>query len=493
MSRQTRPLALLAFLALAAARPHPAAASPFEDGALGGDVFTGPTHPHASSIYVNPAAMGLALPGWHVYLGGNLQLDQLSVDRRLVDPTTGAITDGPSASALTPTGSGMFAGFWKSGNAAIGLATFTPLAERFPADVDAFRYHTLGGHHMQWNVFSLSVAFRWNKFWFGIGVGLGNMQSMRLRFARDTALEAGTPGIEADCGDGEPCGAENPAASQTYRVDVATRGLRPFKPFDFLGSLFSGENLSVNAGALWMPRDDFFVALSYQGSSGLFGSRRRLEGTVRVESSPLEGEILRTGEAEIGYALPETFNLAARTTLWGSGDFDVLANLRWQTLDSHDELDVRMFGGDLTGHDIPEQYTMYRGFRDVFKLELGLEHKPFHPLRFGGRLFAETGAVAADAVTPLGPAGTNLGFAGGLEWRLGASLVLSAGYALAWYPSMTGSPDVFDPRARVACVDSGFQLDECAAVREGRGRPTAAGDYRRLLHRVSTSLRWDFL
>ena len=31
------------------------------------------------------------------------------------------------------------------------------------------------------------------------------------------------------------------------------------------------------------------------------------------------------------------------------------------------------------------------------------------------------------------------------------------------------------------------------ALRDGRARPTAAGTYNRLLHRVSTSVRWDFL
>jgi long-subunit fatty acid transport protein len=486
-----RSLASAALIAAALAAPATAGASPFEDSSLGGAVFTGPTAPHASSIYVNPAALGLAVPGWHLFAGGSLRLDQLSVDRKLVDLDSGAVTDGPSVSTTTASPGGMLAAYWRSQTAAIGLATFTPMAERFPTNASELRYHTLGGHHYQWTVLSLSVAFRWNKFWLGIGAGLGNMNSLRLRFARDTALEAGSAGVDADCG-GAPCGVENPAASQRYRVDVATGGLRPLD-LGFFGSLFSTENLSVNAGAAYSPREGWLVALSYQGSVGLLGSGRRLQGDVRVQGSELEGGIVRRGEAEIGYDLPETFNLGLRAPLPGAPELELVGGVRWQTWFTHDQLDVRMFGGDLAGHDIPEQYPLYRGFRNAFRFDVGVERKSFYPFRYGGRLSLERGAVLPDELTPLSTDSTNLAAGVGIEWRLGAALVLGFGYTLAWYLPASAPVDLFDPRDRIACVDSGFRLDECEAVREGRARPTAAGDYNRLRHNISASVRWDFL
>src|SRR5690606_3515997 len=81
----------------------PAVASPLEDPSLGGAVFTGVTHPHATAIHLNPAALGLAGMGAHFYLGGSLRLDRIRIERRIVD-AAGATRDGPTVSdtPLTP-------------------------------------------------------------------------------------------------------------------------------------------------------------------------------------------------------------------------------------------------------------------------------------------------------------------------------------------------------------------------------------------------------
>jgi hypothetical protein len=466
----------------------PAAASPLEDPTSGASVFTGPTQPHATSIYTNPAALGLATQGWHLYLGGSLRLDRVTIDTVSIDPITGTQAPGPTSSSTTATPGGMFAAHWRGRNVAFGLASFVPRAERFISGEDPLRYHTLGGHFYQWTFADIASAFHWNRFWFSLALGVGNLESLRVRFARDTALEGGTAGLQSDCG-GATCGVGNPLAAQLFDVQVATSGLRPFGVRDLLLSIFSSENISLTAGIIYQPTDTWTIGLSYQGSPGLFGSTRRLAGSVEVTDAARDGGAIRRGDAVIEYGLPDAINLGARGPVPRLPGYEVVASARWQSLFAQDRLDVRMFGRELDA-SVPEQYPLYRGLRNVFRLQAGLEQNANRTLRLGARVAVERGAVSNRDLSPLTVAATHIGAATGLEWRLG-TLVLAAGYGLSWYPTVDSDPNGFDPRDQVACVDSGFDLTRCAAVRDGRARPSAAGSYARLEHALTTSIRWD--
>ena len=84
-----------------------AMASPLEDPTLGGAVFTGAVHPHATSLFLNPAALGLTEPGSHFYADSSLRFDQYDSDRQVLrDPDVG-LAPGPqvSSSMFTPGGS----------------------------------------------------------------------------------------------------------------------------------------------------------------------------------------------------------------------------------------------------------------------------------------------------------------------------------------------------------------------------------------------------
>src|SRR5690606_28409801 len=107
---RTRALTLTAAIAgsSVAVTPGDASASPLDDATTTG-VFTGPTHPHPTSVFSAPAAMGLAGRGMQLALVGGLHLDQLTVDRRLIDPETGALAPGPRVSPLTWTPGGLVA------------------------------------------------------------------------------------------------------------------------------------------------------------------------------------------------------------------------------------------------------------------------------------------------------------------------------------------------------------------------------------------------
>jgi hypothetical protein len=52
---------------------------------------------------------------------------------------------------------------------------------------------------------------------------------------------------------------------------------------------------------------------------------------------------------------------------------------------------------------------------------------------------------------------------------------------------------LLDPRDRLACVDSGYDVDACVPAGEGRALPSAAGSYGRMRHAIRLSMRWDFL
>lgn len=469
---------------LAGVAAVPAQGSPLEDSTLGGAVFTGPVHGHASAMYINPAALGFTGRGWHLHLGGSLRLSSLWVDRRRIDADSGAVVDGPSVSThtLSPGGIAAWYASFQDNAGHFGLSLYVPSSERFPGG-DALRYHSLGGHFAQ-GQFTAAGSYRFaGRFLLGLGFSLG-YTSLQYRFARDTATAGGSDaddGIASDCG-GMPCGFENPAADQIYDLDVATRGALGF---------FALENVAASIGAAFRVHDDIWVSLSYAGLPGAFGELD-LEGDAAVRTAPRAGPTTTLrGDAEILVRTPHTVYAGLR--MGALPGYDFVASLRWQDLSRHDQLDVRLFGGDLDPQRVPEWFPRYRGFSDVWRLGLGLEGDEAERVRLGGRLRFETGAVGDRRITPIQAAGASLTAATGAELRLAEHFVVTAGYDLTWFLPQDSVESDFDPRDALACIDSSYDFDRCQAAREGRALPTAAGRYQRLQHGFILSLRYDSL
>ena len=468
--------------------PTLAAASPLEDPTLSGaDVFTGVTHPHATSIYLNPAAIGMAGVGWHLHTGGSLRLDDYNINRRRIDQDSGAEIAGPQVNALTMTPSGIVAGYLKAERIAIGITILTPMAERFIADQEALRYHTLGGYHYQYGLGAGLSYHHPHKWYFGAGLFFFG-SSMRLRFARDSALEAGSVGIDSDC-DGSPCGIENDAAAERYDVEVDTDG---FQSFDYLSvfSLFATSNLALSVGIMWRVRGDWWLAGAYQGPPGIL-SNTSVHGDVDVVRAPRDGAAQLSGEAVVNYNLPHTFHLGARGPI--RPGYELVGEVRYQTFNSHNDFDLRMFGGDLDQAAVPEWYPRYRGGNRLFRLQAGIERQERGRLRFGARLGWENAAVDANKIAPTMVTGMRFFLALGGELRLAQPLALGASYQFGWFPGVNSTGSLFNPLDRIACVDSQFDQDACQAAREGRALPTAAGEYGHLQHILALSLRYDFL
>ena len=472
-----------------------AAASPLEDPTLGGAVFTGPVHAHATAIYENPAALGMSSRGAHIYLGGSLRLDGYDVRPRLLASDPGALQDGPRVRGSTMAPGTTLALYSVGERVALGAGMSWVVLDRFIEEKAALGHHTLGGIHRQyvlrdmsllgqWDLpfevplpmLSLAASYRWRDFYFGVGVSL-RASSLALSFLRDTALERGRDGIDQPCGQAPgPCGIGNPAAAERYDLDVST------------SELFTTRNLVLNGGVMWRVAPAWWLGVHYQSPPG-FLSSLSLAGKAQVKPAPyLDDEPAAfTADAELIYRLPQTLSVGVRGP--ALDDIDFIAAARWQNLSRHRLLDIRLLGGAT----VPEWMTRYRGFADTFTFTAGLEQRPGRRLRLGGRLQLETGTTPAGAVAPLQVEGLNITTAAGGELRLLNGVVLYASYGLTYYPTVTtGLDSHFDPRLQLACVDSGYALETCTPAAEGRAVPTAAGTYERIRHGFRAAIRYDF-
>src|SRR5688572_12438411 len=72
----------------------PAIASPRSDPTTGRAVFTGAATPHATSVSLNPAAIGVG-PVSELYFAVVTVLQQIGIDRKTIDPATGDLSPGP--------------------------------------------------------------------------------------------------------------------------------------------------------------------------------------------------------------------------------------------------------------------------------------------------------------------------------------------------------------------------------------------------------------
>lgn len=467
------PIVIVAAVAAITGAPGAASASP-GDAAWDGAVFAGPTSPHPSSVVTNPAAMLLATPGIHLFIGGTGTLDQISID-----DTSG-----------TTMGAGGHIGImraWPGGS--IAFVVGTPPPDETLAGEDALRYHTRGSRSRMVELGTLSAAYRLTS---RIALGLAGTFTHRetvLRFARDTALENGRDavrGIESDCG-GMVCGMENPLATELWTIRVESdlwhvRGLE-------LPAL-TLDDLKFAAGAMLTLPGDVRVGITYQRPWNM--GRIDRAGTATVVSAPRDGGAVRTGDATLFDKQPQIIRVGARARALKR--WDLIGEVRTRLLDVMNMDDVRTYGGDLAEGDVPAIYPRPRGFRWTAAVEAGLEEiDDGQVLRLGGRIGFDRGAVANEQMSARAPWGRQVQVGAGAQLRLGSRWVLQLVYSVAYQPPIDSDPNAFDPIDRLDCVDSGYdtELPACATVRSGFGAPSAAGTYDRWSHIGRVSLRLE--
>jgi long-subunit fatty acid transport protein len=414
------------------------------------------------SLTLNPASLG-AGSGTHVFVSSSSTLDHVTIDRREVDPDSGALSDGASTSSTIWSPGAAIGAYGVWSRFAVGAQVRLPSAEEMIDGGDVTAYHSMGGAHRQLGL-QIGGAYRWRRVTFGASLTFTN-DKLALRFARDTALESGEIGDTPGC-DGGPCGFENPAAREVYRVDTS--------------SGYHLGNTSATAGLLVQLTDAWWVGASYSIPQGVL-SAVGTSGTVEVERAPRDGGGTVTGGASVRFNLPQWLRVGARGRVLRG--LDVVIEGRWDRLSSFSQYDVRMYGLDLASAGVPEVYPRTRGLQDELALQAGVE-QPDVGQRWvlGARLGAERGATSPGHLSPqqVYPSALTADLA--VQLRIAPAWTVQLGYGVAWAPRRDTGRGANDPLDRIRCIESGYDLDTsaCQATRAGYALPTASGVYGRI-------------
>ncbi len=447
-----------------------ARASPRSEPTTGRAVFTGSTSSSASSITLDPAALGIGSVG-EVLIAVTGLVDHLAIAR------TGASTAHATSTTFAP---GAEIGLiYRTGDRfTVGVDAKTPPAEQFADAGDALRYHSLGGHQRDY-IASVAASVRaTNSFFVGASLSHDNTL-LHLRYARDTALAAGhgPGGIDSDC-EGAPCGIENPAASELFDVRVRTGWL-------------STSNLRINIGAVIQPFKDVWFGIAYHTPPGL-GIESSLQGNVDVTLPARDGGQVLHGQANVLVSFPAGADAELRARL--PRLLDLRIGGRWEDLSRFRAYDVRTFKHTFAEYGVPELTRRPRGFHDPFAIWGGVEQVDVgQALRFGGRIGVETAAVDADKTSPFTTSPTSLTLDGGAQWRFAPSWMLQISYGIQVAPAVTVTKSAFDPQSIVECIDSEYDYSTaaCAAARDGYAIDSAAGTYSKLSQSFRLALRYE--
>jgi hypothetical protein len=472
--------------------------SPLDDPHIGGIGFSSPAAPELSSIYWNPAAVGLIV-GNQAIMGGTGRFTSLALARTAIDPVTG-LPGGtralpPSAGkshlhpASWPIGPGAFLGLAASVGTrfTFALATFSPFNQqvRWSAAADGTepaRYHAVATDLRNLALVP-AVSIR-----LGGGVRFGAAPGFLLSLGRlvvdeDSALHQPDA---APC-NGAPCGVEDPAAAARYDVSSG------FDPLD--GSL----SLTV-AGGLHIDRPKWVFGLAF--ISRPLGSPEGVE--IKGRATRVDPPARNRGPAlcppELGssclwsqavYDLPDTLTAGLDFPLgrrWLVGGI-----FRWLNLSRHDAVRFRVVGpagGGPRSLGLPEQIVLHRGLRDVYDLRARAVFRLGERVQLAAVLRGESAAVRSELVTPGFVDGAKLEPALAARIRVASGFTLTGGYAYTFIPSLDVSHSVFDPGAEAACRDAGGDLgtEPCRKRQAGLARPTAAGRYTLHTHSVSLTV-----
>jgi long-subunit fatty acid transport protein len=470
---------------LCAFRAQGALASPRSDPTSGRSVFTGATVATATSIDLNPAAIG---PGTtdYAYLAATAVLDQYGVRPDSLDITNGAITPGETIHDDEASPGGMVAYVWHipGDRATLAGELRSAPAETFIANRDALAYHTLGGGQRTIRA-GVGASIRIvNELYFGLSLN-SDATYLHLHYARDAALEngRGPNGIDSDCG-GAPCGIQNPLAQEHYDVNAAT-------------SLLSTRNLVLNVGIMVELAKDVWLGVSYHAPPGL-EVRTELTGTMDVLQAPRDGANLLHGASSVFLSQPASADAELRARLPAKLDLHVGA--RWEDLSRLQAYDVRGFGSTFFAANIPEWQLRARGFHDPLSVWAGIEQVELDQnddwLRFGARIGFETSSLRDQETAPLSISPFSYTADVGLQARLKHVLpkaVFQASYGVQYFRPLTVANSSFDPRTRIDCIASDYDYSTaaCTSVRNGYGIPTADGRYDRLEHAIRIALIYE--
>lgn len=470
-------------------------ASPRSDPTAGRAVFTGATMPHATSIGLDPAALGLGDVD-EVYVAITSAIDQLHADLDPVDTMVRTMAGGVRLQApaarmrdveLSP-GAMLAMIYHLAGDrGTLGFEARTNPPESFPAGQGPLRYLTGGGGERDWLATVAASIKVTNELFFGASLSHQNT-FLRLRYARDTALAAGTTdaagrGIGGDCGAGGPCTLGDPRATEGYDVDVRS-------------PILSTSNLRVNVGAMYQLARDMWIGAAYHTPPG-FSVQTELAGHVTVDRAPRDviapdDPTILHGQSVVEIQFPASVDAEFRARLPLQLDLHLAG--RWEDLSRLSAYDVRTYGTTLPRNNIPEWTERPRGMHDAFAVWGGVEQVDSGPphMLYGARLGFESSTVSPEQTSPITIAPASFTLDLGARRRFGSGLTVELSYGLQYFPTERGVGSAFNPAAPIACLGSGYDYStpECQAVRNGYAIASATGTYERFEHAFRLGLRY---
>lgn len=488
--------------------PRRAGATAIDEPYVGGIGFSGPTTGDLAAVYWNPAALGL-LRGAHFMVAGTALHQTMSVTRAAIDPTTGLPAAGGIApgsaraggwtSPITwPAGPGGFAGLaYDVGGdrLTLAVAAFMPYRERATFEVAhgaadaggaapgagmsalATRYHRISADLRNLALVpALSVRFLDD---FRLGVAPGFLFSAgRLSFAEPT------------CPPGTACTAEDPANDAV--LDLGSG----------LGLFSSTFAVTLGAGAYYRRRS-WAAGVSFssrpfggdvQGAVVIRGDRSvvTLPGGSPVGCAGQATDLTGCVFADIVYRLPYT--VAAGFSLFPRPGLEVAAIGRLLVYPDRDTIDIRLTAIDIGATGLAEQIVLNRGYHRALDVRLRVAAWVTERLRVGAGVRAGTAALPAAAVNPGAIDGLKVEPHAMVMFRPVKHLWLAAGYAFTYLLPVSTTTSVFDPTAGARCLEAGEDITAPACIdrRNGRARPSAAGDYQQSAHRLSLSMTVQF-
>lgn len=462
-----------------------ASASPRTDPTVGRAVFTGATMPHATSIDLDPAALGLGTVD-QLYVAATGVADQFKI---ALDAPDGSGPGAPVRDVELGAG-GMFAFIYHlAGDSfSVGFEAHAAPPESFPGQ-RAWQYHVLGGGERDLLATAGASYKIANELYVGASVSHQNT-FLRLRYARDAALGGTVPADQAPCRTG-PCGIANPEALETWDVGVRS-------------PLLSTANLRVNVGAMVQIARDLWLGVAYH-TPPESGVQTELAGNVDIararrdlldpSGAPLPDAPDRVhGQSVVEVQFPASVDAELRARL--PRDLDLHVAGRWEDTSRLTSYDVRAFGSTLPRLGVPEGTQRPRGLHDSFAGWAGVEQVDRgQTWLLGARAGYESASLTTARTSPLTIAPASFTVDVGAQLRVSRGLVAQLSYGLQWFPTVTIDADrsAFRPQFQAECIASQFDYTTraCQAARDGYAIASAGGSYDRVQHAVRFGLRYD--
>ena len=415
----------------------------------------------------NPAALG-PLAGTHVYAQGAASLGSGVFERSALDRFPERTDDEPETFApaeyqalSTDWFFGLAHDFASDRVVAAGGA-FTPFVERSAQRDWPGTYHRREVDWYHLYAPSFALAFRVSGDFY-IGVGLSFVRSwLHTSFDRDLVLE------DADL---RPLGYESPGGRQRLAVQTAGWG--------FTGAV----------GVYYRPRRSLDIGVGW-----FFRQAVRTAGSAQV----IDYDGSFSGRATAEYQMPDVVNAGVE---WRPRErIAASLSLRYVSSSQHDDLVLRPSGYEFSRRPrrpdeaiIPESIVIDRGFDDLWGLDGAVSYSPASGFAAGIGSMVETSAVDENRVSPAQIDGPKV--AGRVFAVLRPAQWFSIG--VTWELSMMRDREVgdsvYDPDAALRCVDSGYDVDECEELSEGRALPDPGGRYELVAQRFllgATLDRW---